>query len=296
VTGDRYAAQWTVEAFANQGIAYRQSDRDRSALYLDSLPLFTSGRVRLLDNQRLAYQFASLERRVSRLGRDIVDHPIGGADDLSNAAAGALVIASSASAPVLWRGADLLTNNQPVPWPTRSRSIYVTAATDQRGVFLCYWAKGASLYGGPEILLIDYQQSPLFPGLFRDVGRRLAELASMPVPHPSTTTIPAATMAPMLCTIELAPHAEAAGVEVHHIDGTMLLRQRDALLLACSAWIASGAVKISDLAQARSQALPLPLTELRADADQGAAVDAVLLGLGGALPYALQPIEWREAA
>ena len=61
VTGDRYAAEWVVSAFATCGITYRHSERDRSAIYQDALPLFTSGRVRLLDNQKLVSQFASLE-------------------------------------------------------------------------------------------------------------------------------------------------------------------------------------------------------------------------------------------
>jgi hypothetical protein len=89
--GDRYAAQWVVDAFAKCGIQYRHSDRDRSAIYLDALPLFTSGRARLLDNRRLVAQFASLERRTSPIGKDRVDHGPSGHDDLCNSAAGALV-------------------------------------------------------------------------------------------------------------------------------------------------------------------------------------------------------------
>lgn len=78
-TGDKYAAQWVVEAFKKEWINYQQSERDRSAVYLDALPLFTSGRARLLDNQRLIHQFASLERRTFRLGKDRVDHGPNGA-------------------------------------------------------------------------------------------------------------------------------------------------------------------------------------------------------------------------
>jgi hypothetical protein len=94
VTGDRYAAQWVVEAFAKHGIRYRHSHRDRSALYFDALPLFTSGRAQLLDNRRLVAQFAGLERRTSSGGRDRIDHGPNGHDDLCNAAAGAMVLAS----------------------------------------------------------------------------------------------------------------------------------------------------------------------------------------------------------
>jgi hypothetical protein len=94
VTGDRYSALWVVEAFSRVGIKYIQSERDRSAIYLDCLPLFTSGRVRLIDNQRLISQFAALERRTFATGRDRVDHGSSGKDDACNAAAGAMVLAT----------------------------------------------------------------------------------------------------------------------------------------------------------------------------------------------------------
>lgn len=89
--GDKYAAQWVVDAFAKCGIQYKHSERDRSLIYLDTLPLFTSGRARILDNKRLVTQFASLERRTSSIGKDKIDHGPGGHDDLCNSAAGALV-------------------------------------------------------------------------------------------------------------------------------------------------------------------------------------------------------------
>jgi hypothetical protein len=94
VVGDKYAARWVIEAFAKVGVTYRHSDADRSAVYLDALPLFTSGRVRLIDNPRLISQFAGLERRTFPTGRDRVDHGRAGRDDLCNAAAGCLVLAA----------------------------------------------------------------------------------------------------------------------------------------------------------------------------------------------------------
>lgn len=95
ITGDKYAAEWVVEAFAKVDIEYAHSERDRSAIYLDTLPLFTSGRTRLLDNKRLVNQFAGLERRTSSVGKDRIDHGANGSDDLCNAAALALVLAAS---------------------------------------------------------------------------------------------------------------------------------------------------------------------------------------------------------
>ena len=93
--GDRYGAEWVVAAFQKAGIRYEHSERDRSAIYVDTLPLFTTGRARLIDNKRLVHQFAMLERRTSPLGRDRVDHGPGGNDDCANAVAGALVLATS---------------------------------------------------------------------------------------------------------------------------------------------------------------------------------------------------------
>jgi hypothetical protein len=92
--GDKYAAQWVVQSFASKGIAYSYSHRDRSMIYSDVLPLFTSGRVGLLDNKKLVAQFAGLERQTTAT-RDKIDHAPGAHDDLSNAAAGALVLAAA---------------------------------------------------------------------------------------------------------------------------------------------------------------------------------------------------------
>jgi hypothetical protein len=93
VTGDKYAAGFVIEAFKSNGITYRYSEKDRSQLYLEALPLFASGRARLVDNKRLVTQFATLERRTSAGGRDQINHGAGDAhDDACNAAAGALAM------------------------------------------------------------------------------------------------------------------------------------------------------------------------------------------------------------
>jgi hypothetical protein len=42
IVGDKYGAQWTIEAFAKAGARYEQSDLDRSAIYMNTLPIFTS--------------------------------------------------------------------------------------------------------------------------------------------------------------------------------------------------------------------------------------------------------------
>jgi hypothetical protein len=104
-TADRYAAQWPVAAFARNGITVSHSERDRSEIYLDALPLFAAGRARLVDNARLVAQFSGLERRTFPTGKDRVDHGRAGHDDLCNAAAGALVLATKPSGSLKYRKA-----------------------------------------------------------------------------------------------------------------------------------------------------------------------------------------------
>lgn len=91
VTGDRYAGEWPVDGFAKEGIAYEHSELTKVDIYRDSLPTLMSGQVELLDSRRLVSQISSLERRTARGGRDSIDHPPNGMDDLANAALGALV-------------------------------------------------------------------------------------------------------------------------------------------------------------------------------------------------------------
>jgi hypothetical protein len=91
VTGDNYGSELLAEQFRHQGIGYRKSDRTKSELYLEVLPMLNSSQVELLESQRLINQFAALERRVARGGKSSVDHPPGAHDDVANAVAGALV-------------------------------------------------------------------------------------------------------------------------------------------------------------------------------------------------------------
>ena len=94
VRGDHYSGNWCRERFQLHGIEYKVSNKTKSEIYIELLPLLNSGQVELLDQKRLISQLCSLERRVSRGGRDSIDHPSGQHDDLINAAGGALVYAA----------------------------------------------------------------------------------------------------------------------------------------------------------------------------------------------------------
>jgi hypothetical protein len=92
VVGDRYGGEWPREKFREQGFEYRVSEKSKSDLYREMLPLLNSGEVELLDNDKLVSQICGLERRVARGGRDSIDHGPGGRDDLANVTGGVLTL------------------------------------------------------------------------------------------------------------------------------------------------------------------------------------------------------------
>lgn len=94
VTGDAYAAEFTVGSFQREGIKYNRAKQNKSELFLELLPRLCSGEIELLDNERLIEQLANLERRTRSGGKDTIDHPSGGKDDLANVVAG---VATSAA-------------------------------------------------------------------------------------------------------------------------------------------------------------------------------------------------------
>jgi hypothetical protein len=294
VTGDRYAANWVSEGFAREGIRYVTSERNRSEIYLDALPIFTAGRARLPEHHRAEHQLISLERRTSRSGRDAVNHPPGGADDLANAICGALTLAATTAIPALWRSQDLKSNGQVFSWPLRATGVFATVTADEFGVFSAFWAVGADRYPvspggpfGPRLLLIDYRRSPIHACLFYGIGDYLWTLAKADS-HPLDVR---GVIAPP----ELIPQAHAAGLVVL-ADARKLLEgsARPSLTLIAASQIAAHGLKLTKLAEDRATALPLPLADLlRPDATPSAAGDAVLLGVGGALPPAEKPREWR---
>ena len=142
---DRYSARWAIEAFAKEGRTFRHAERDRSAIYLDALPLWTSGRARLLGGPiglRCAAQLAALERKVSPAGRDRVEPgPIH--DDLAVVCAGALLAASAQPAPMAFPNLDFdSTPRDPLLFTPRpfSGPDGMTSPNTLRGD---YWSPGS---------------------------------------------------------------------------------------------------------------------------------------------------------
>jgi hypothetical protein len=155
-------------------MTYEQSERPKSQIYGELLPLLNSGRVELLDHARLVAQLCDLERRTSRGGKDSIDHTPGGHDDLGNAVAGALLLAQDGGS-LLWRREALLVE----PLPHRPDLIYavlvIAAKSAQAGVAF-FSMSGLSRPGSP-ICLIDCELGPLSPSLLHGIFTRLAELS-----------------------------------------------------------------------------------------------------------------------
>jgi hypothetical protein len=88
VTGDSFAGEWSVSAFRKHGIAYQKAPKNRSELYLDFVPVINAKLIELPENRTLKDQLRRLERKRGRLGKDSIEHPVNGHDDVANSAAG----------------------------------------------------------------------------------------------------------------------------------------------------------------------------------------------------------------
>lgn len=96
IVGDAYAGEWVRQAFIERGMLYERAPLPKSALYLEAVPLFMRGAVSIPDMPALVRELRLLERRTHRSGRDSVDHPAAGSDDMANALAGAAYMATHA--------------------------------------------------------------------------------------------------------------------------------------------------------------------------------------------------------
>src|SRR5437899_2866195 len=94
LVGDNYGGEWPKAEFAKHGIHYELSEKTKSELYLAMIPVLTSRRIELLDIDKMKSEFRRLERRRGRSGKDSIDHPPRGSDDIANSIAGIIGLAS----------------------------------------------------------------------------------------------------------------------------------------------------------------------------------------------------------
>ena len=249
VTGDRYAGEWPREQFRKNGIEYITSDKNKSDIYRELLPLLNGGKVELLDNARLVSQLCSLERRTARGGRDSIDHARGSHDDLANAAAGALVAIAAETAPALWHRSALLADGAPVPLPMVCQNAFATAAMGLQGqLAVCYWAD-VRAWPDADLILLDADVQSLSPGAFDGIAARLAGLAER---------CRARMRPPVLwAAAEIAQMARQRGLQARNLDDHLDLRDLAGLALRAAGHIAAGRVKIAAAVIDKAQTLPL---------------------------------------
>ena len=258
VQGDRYGGEWPVERFRAHGVEYEASEKPKSDLYRELLPLLNSARVALLDHRKLINQLCGLERRTARSGRDSIDHAPGGHDDVANAVAGALVLAYAGGAS-LWERERLLINGGPAPLPVHPAMIFavVIIGDDGREAGIAYFAAQFSQLGQPLHLLdcaVESSSSSLQP----NTVQRLMEL----------TESTGARLKPMLFTTDAVAQAftrsgQRIGIEA--IDGVLA---DEALPLSTAVHVDGGRVLVC--APVLGKRFPLPFLS-------GAAGDAPLV-------------------
>jgi Phage Terminase len=90
IVGDFYGAEWVASAWQKFGITYVRSPLTKSEIYLECLPLFTRGLVRIPDHPTLIRELRLLERHTHRSGKDDIGHGKNGHDDCSDVVCGVL--------------------------------------------------------------------------------------------------------------------------------------------------------------------------------------------------------------
>jgi hypothetical protein len=239
IVSDKYAAAWPVARFAEAGIALEQSAMPRSDLYLNFLSLANSGRIELLDNGRLLSQFAGLQRRTARSGRDSVDHARDTHDDLSNVCAGVLVGLDLDRRPALVQQSDMLSNGAALPQPPVARYAFAVLWVDKHGSCAVIYA-AISLSEPSVLMIIDFDVGPMNIALFPKVGARVSGLRKQCCAQNCAVFVPQV----------LVSHARAVGLGCEEIPDTM---EAENLLLSAGAHATAGRIKICEDAFEKSK-------------------------------------------
>lgn len=301
VVGDNYAAAWVSDSFEKHGVRYRKAERNRSEVYAEALPLFTAGRVRLLDHPRLAHQFASLERRTARSGKDAINHPSGGQDDVANSAALALVETATEVASSLIPAASIRASISPPEADDFKlvQSVYATLWVDVSG--MAAWSIIAYSPHQPcPLVVVDFDRCPWGINLPEKIVKQLGAIAKgmregdtkrfqfgIPVVFFVQSQIQRSATQAMLQLVESAIHADGLNHlrQVEVINAAWLADPVQLAFAASEHWTA-GRVRLSRQASEKSRSLPIvgalqmrPGTRIDDDALRVAMFLAIVLGL-----------------
>ena len=124
IVGDRFSKGFVVRHCQEAGFIYAATTLTKSDLFSELLQNLNSGTCELLDDDVLVDQLVSLERKTGA-AKDRIEGPRHGHDDVANAAAGALYLASQK--PQDWFGLGRLGNIKQTP-----KSLQYGAEEDHR--------------------------------------------------------------------------------------------------------------------------------------------------------------------
>jgi hypothetical protein len=201
----------------------------------------------------------------------------------------ALVKAASEGAPALWRRRDLMgAGGSGVLIPVESLLVFAVLAPGADGrVTIAYWGVPAPRGArdlinqgvapvAREIVLLDIEQLALAPAAFDRIRARLSELVKATVAWSAASYMPGA----------LVGHAWGRGLPAEAIEKELPF-DVPSLALSAAVHIASGRVRVSREALAKSDVLPLGgLLDARGDDDDPVRIAclqgiAIALGAGG---------------
>lgn len=186
-------------------------------------------------------QFAGLQRRTARSGRDSVDHARDTHDDVCNVTAGVLVGLDLDRRPALVRQSDMLVNSAAIPLPAICKYIVAVLAIDKFGAAAVIYS--ATTWTGPPLLIVDFDAEPLGIALFPRVGDRVRALSAQCRARGSVVFVPAT----------LIDHARAVGLVCEPVPDDM---EPEELLLSAGSHSMAGKVKICQDAHEKSKTSP----------------------------------------
>jgi hypothetical protein len=173
VVTDNYAKEWVAAAWHGCGISCRKGELRQSDVYLECVPLFTRGLVRLPDHARVLRELRQLERVTRKFGKDAVDHPKNGTDDYAAVVCGVLLDASTATS-ALWRAESFATTLAAMPAALGLVfAAIVVGDAGQAGIG--YFAK--SIVPGSVLVVLDVELAPLSPALLQGMMKRLDDFS-----------------------------------------------------------------------------------------------------------------------
>jgi hypothetical protein len=244
---DRWGVEFSDELIRQAGLRCEVSPLPKNDLLLGLVPRVSSNLVRFIDSGRFIDQATSLERRVGITGRESIVVPDKTADDIVNAVAGAVHVASLVSAPALIKPSNFLGRGgkavpDPVGWPFL---FVVLNAGDDGETAAAFFALSDVRRPLPHLVLVDLDVAPLSATTVVDAWKRLQELQrdlragmSFGWVHPS-----------------FVPQVERHGFVGEVIPANILADEH--LAMSVAGQVASGAVKLSERAHGKMAQLPL---------------------------------------